>query len=569
MAVIRKIEIRHFRGIASLDWCPSVGINCLIGPGDSCKTTILDAIDLCLSARRNLTLNDSDFHNLNVATPITISITVGALGDNLKNLESYGLYLRGFDPKTGDLHDEPDTGLETVLTLRLTVAADLEPSWTLVSDRAEQQGQSRGLGWTDRASMSPTRLGAYADQNLSWGRASILNKISDETIAASTALADLARNARNAFGQQAEAGLPKALATVQTTAIELGVPVGGAVKAMLDAQSVSFSGGTISLHGEDGVPLKSLGLGSKRLLIAGLQRAAAATTPIVLVDEIEHGLEPHRVIRLIDALGAKEAKPPLQTFLTSHSPVAVRELSANQLYVVRSNGTSHLVHRASDSGDVQGTIRLSPDALLARSVLVCEGATEIGLIRGIDQFRATTGAASLTACGAAIVDGGGENVFKRARAFQLLGYRTAVLHDSDKIPTPDVKAAFEADGSPTFAWQENCSTEEELFLSLSDSAALALLENAVLRRSDKTIDDQIRSACAAKHSLASFRANLTTEARAILGLASKAKHSGWYKSISDMEVVARDIVAPDMQNCAAPLKTTIAGVFKWITDGSR
>lgn len=569
MAVVRKLEVRHFRGIASLDWYPGDGINCLIGPGDSCKTTILDAIDLCLGARRNLTLSDADFHGLDVNTPIEISITVGALSDSLKSLESYGLYLRGFDPKTGSVHDEPDTGLETVLTLRLTVAADLEPSWTLVSNRAEQQGQSRGLSWADRALVSPTRLGAYADHNLSWGRTSILNKISDETIAASAALAELARTARDAFGQQAETGLPDALVTVQKTAIDLGVPVGTVVKAMLDSQSVSFSGGTISLHDEHGVPLKSLGLGSKRLLVAGLQRAAAATAPIVLVDEIEHGLEPHRVIRLIDALGAKEAEPPLQAFLTTHSPVAVRELGANQLFVVRSSKKGHHAHHAVDSGDVQGTIRLFPDALLAHSVVVCEGATEIGLVRGIDQYRITADKASLTACAAAIVDGGGETVFKRARAFQQLGYRTAVLHDSDKIPTPDLKATFEANGGPTFAWQAKCSIEEELFLSLSDEAALALLENAVLRRGEKSIDDQIRSQSAGKHNLTSCRAKLTPEARAMLGLASKAKNSGWYKSITDMEAVAREIVAPDLDNCAASFRLTIAGVFQWISDGAR
>ena len=27
---------------------------------------------------------------------------------------------------------------------------------------------------------------------------------------------------------------------------------------------------------------------------------------MAIVDELEHGLEPHRIIRLIDALGAKE-----------------------------------------------------------------------------------------------------------------------------------------------------------------------------------------------------------------------------------------------------------------------
>ena len=45
---IAHIEIQNFRGIATMAWSPEPGINCLIGPGDSTKTTILDAIELVL-----------------------------------------------------------------------------------------------------------------------------------------------------------------------------------------------------------------------------------------------------------------------------------------------------------------------------------------------------------------------------------------------------------------------------------------------------------------------------------------------------------------------------------------
>ena len=106
-----------------------------------------------------------------------------------------------------------------------------------------------------------------------------------------------AREARASFGDQADRQLGETLALVTETAKDLGVPVGDRVKAMLDAHSVSFSGGTISLHDEAGVPLRNLGLGSARLLIAGLQRKAAEQSPIILVDELEYGLEPHRIIR--------------------------------------------------------------------------------------------------------------------------------------------------------------------------------------------------------------------------------------------------------------------------------
>ncbi len=43
MPRIRHLAIRNFRSIKALDWSPAPGINCLIGPGDSGKSTILDA----------------------------------------------------------------------------------------------------------------------------------------------------------------------------------------------------------------------------------------------------------------------------------------------------------------------------------------------------------------------------------------------------------------------------------------------------------------------------------------------------------------------------------------------
>jgi predicted ATP-dependent endonuclease of OLD family len=77
MARIRKVEIRNFRSIARLDWFPLPGITCLIGPGDCGTSTILDAIDFCLGARRTLTFCDDDFHRLQLDQPIQISVTLG------------------------------------------------------------------------------------------------------------------------------------------------------------------------------------------------------------------------------------------------------------------------------------------------------------------------------------------------------------------------------------------------------------------------------------------------------------------------------------------------------------
>ena len=46
---IRLIKIDRFRGIRELEWRVGGSFVCLVGPGDSTKTTILDAVEFALS----------------------------------------------------------------------------------------------------------------------------------------------------------------------------------------------------------------------------------------------------------------------------------------------------------------------------------------------------------------------------------------------------------------------------------------------------------------------------------------------------------------------------------------
>src|SRR5258705_3922444 len=100
MTRIRAVRIDNFRGIRRLTWYPSSGINCLIGPGDSGKSSILDAIDLCLGAWRSASFGDTDFYNLGVDQPVVIAVTLGALPHSLPNPDGYGDYLRRFNAAT-------------------------------------------------------------------------------------------------------------------------------------------------------------------------------------------------------------------------------------------------------------------------------------------------------------------------------------------------------------------------------------------------------------------------------------------------------------------------------------
>lgn len=565
MARIRIISIENFRCIQQLTWFPGQGINCLIGPGDSGKSSILDAIDLCLGARRNTNLTDADFHGLDVERSISISVTLGELDDGLKSLETYAPYLRSFNQATGAVTDEPQAGHETVLTVNVTVASDLDPVWSLVSGREDLRDQRRFLTWSDRARISPNRIGALADHNLAWRRGSVLNKLSEERVETSAALAKAARDARLAFGDAAEAQLGTTLQIVTQTANELGIATGGPLKAMLDAHSVSFSGGTIALHGQDGVPLRALGVGSTRLLLSGLQRKAAANASVVLIDELEHGLEPHRILRLLGSLGAKEAQPPLQGFITTHSPVAIRELSGNQLVVVRKAGGVHTATVVGVQNDVQGTIRGFPEAFLAPSVLVCEGATEVGLLRGLDQYLTSIGQTSLHASGVSLVDANGvTRLYNRAGPFSGLRYRVAVLRDDDAQPDANTEAGFQAGGGTLFKWRTGRALEDELFQSLPDQAVFALLAKAETFVGPELIDGQIRTFSKGTLNLTSCQMAVTPQSRAVLAQASQVKNNSWFKTVSRAEEIGRDVVALHLNNSDAGFLAIINGIWGWL-----
>jgi predicted ATP-dependent endonuclease of OLD family len=52
---IRKMTIKNFRGVKELDWClPTADIFCLIGKGDSSKSTLLEAIRYAFYPQWNL-----------------------------------------------------------------------------------------------------------------------------------------------------------------------------------------------------------------------------------------------------------------------------------------------------------------------------------------------------------------------------------------------------------------------------------------------------------------------------------------------------------------------------------
>jgi putative ATP-dependent endonuclease of the OLD family len=231
-------------------------------------------------------------------------------------------------------------------------------------------------------------------------------------------------------------------------------------------------------------------------------------------------MEPHRIRRLLHSLGAKEKAPPLQGFLTTHSPVVLREISAEQLMLLRRRDDKHTALPVGSKPDVQGTLRRFPEAFLAASVLVCESASEVGLVRGLDQYNTAIGEISLSALGVELVDAGGcDHIYSRANAFRSLGYRVTVLRDDDKKPDAAVEAAFIEGAGPIHKWRDGWALEDELFDALPDKAVTALLNYAIQLHGNDLVGDHIKSTSNGKVDLPGCQGKITPAVRAVLAKA--------------------------------------------------
>lgn len=533
---IRKIKIQNFRGVKELDWSlPNADVFCLIGKGDSSKSTILEAIKYAFHPQWNLTLSDSDFHQCKIADSIVIEVTIGALTEAFCSLDKYGQYLRGWDAATLELTDEPEDHLESVLTVQLTVDKDLEPKWLVVCDRHPDGVQFKQ---GDRNKVNVGLIGAYSERQLSWATGTALAKLT-EAQSLNELLATASRTARESL----DANRPVTLKNFDTAAEKsqevaklLGVPVSDAYKAHLDLASINLKVGGLALHDGD-IPLRQLGLGSRRMLLCGIQKMGLEEGHITLFDEVEFGLEPHRITRLIKHVRDDKRG---QYFLTTHSPTVLRELTVKELYVVHSKAGVVQITSAAKDGleqlEVQGKIRSSTEAFLAKKVVVCEGATEVGFVRGFDDHQVGKGKDPLSYHGVALLDARGASKIKDlAKAFKSLGYDVSVLADADaedQFSTADV-AELTKLGVPVHIWSDKYCLEERAFQDLPWQSVLGSLKFA---QDDLgyQVCDQVRSRFQEPLDQDIEKWLDSPELRTAIGSAAKkgkkdGKEPGWFK----------------------------------------
>lgn len=476
---IRQVRIQNFRGIATLDWKPDSPFCCLIGAGDSGKSTLLDAVEAALSSRW-FSFTEPDFLDCDTTKPIVIEATAGELSKPLKSDERLGLYIRGWTA-AGELRDEPEDDDEPVLTVRLTVDATMEPAWELVCDRIDEP---RTLSNRDRALFGLVRLAGEDARHLAWGQGSVLARLTGDNKEAAGRLAEAYRSARESANLGEIESLADAASRAEGFAKGLGAYVEGAYEPGLELGRSGLSSGSIALH-DSGVPLRLAGLGTRRLATLAIQKSAISEGAIVLVDEIEHGLEPHRIIGAISQLKADQAlaaaagKPTGQILMTTHSDVALGEAGAESVRVVTTArpGRAASVSKPSSPELLKPLLRYMPRALFGRRILVTEGNTELGLLLGVrEHWPLRHGGLPIEQLGSAIAEGNGAQAPAIALAVAALGYTVAVYRDSDAAMKTDEAAALAAAGIPVFEYGNGLNTEQAIIYAASDEMVQALLE---------------------------------------------------------------------------------------------
>ena len=444
---IRMVIARNFRGIRAADWIlPRNRFVCLVGPGDSTKTSLLDVIGLVLTPRWNVQFSDADFHSCQIEEPIVLQVVIGDLPTWMLSEDSYGYHLAGLMP-TGELVHDPLEGSEPCVIVRLQVSDALEPVWSVVRPGEENEGMP--IRGSAREDFGLFRVDERIETHLRWGRLSALTRLTAREVADSSAGAAVTsahRAARTAVFESPAGALHVAAAMVADAAAEIGGADLSQLRPGLDPTSSSSTNALLLHNGS--IPLTGHGLGTRRLISLAIQEKAYTAGEIVLVDEIEYGLEPHRLHYLLRHLKQRTGSDTGQVIITTHSPLAVEALLAEDISVVRcEDGQTSVQAVPADLDSVQGTLRSAPSALLARRVVVCEGKTEMGVARRFLQHwdiqRSACGKATHAAMGIAQSDGHGSTTAPvRALVLRQLGYPVFLIIDHDDSGSdPGVTAA--------------------------------------------------------------------------------------------------------------------------------
>ncbi len=442
---IKRIKVENFRGIKKMDWILENKLLCLIGSSDSTKTTILDAIEFALYPYWNLNITNTDFYECNTKNPILIQLTLGDLPEEFINENAYGLYIRKF--VDDDSNDEPEEADDIFLTIQLSISEFFEPEWKVITNR----NMEKPISHKDRAKLSIARIGENIDKDFYIGRNSILKSYIDDTKELNSQLFDILQSVKR---QNIDTtSITTAFSSIKKVIDDYNIKLNSQLGLEIEMKNSDLNISNIGIS--DGlIPLNKKGTGTKRLLSSILNLEGDNNKNCILIDEIEHGLEPYRIADLLYKLKTKNR----QSIITTHSTIPITELDYHNLFICRSeNGETKCLKIPEE---FQGLLRKFPYAFLSKKILITEGATEWGIIRKFNKIWNNENF-SLAYSSGIVVDGhGGSGTITKAKQFKKLGYDVAIFIDGDDSTTNG--QANELQDIKVFKLKDKYNTEKRI-----------------------------------------------------------------------------------------------------------
>ena len=561
---IRYLSVRNFRGISQLDWPIDRDINCLIGAGDSTKSTILCAIYYVFYPTWGLQINDADFYNQNVENPIEITATFTDIPTTLQ--VKYGHYLRGI--RDNQVVDEPGENDEPALTLKLIIASDLEPQWIIFTERHEEDELPR-FSQKDRQSLCVFKLGGFYDADFSWTKYSTLSRLSDQKESVRQAIRNV-KAAPDTIPQE----LNTVAQSVQAAAVNMGVRAVSNFQAAVDTVALQDGKGAILLQDGD-APLRMKGNGTKRLIALGIQRKLTTQGSVITIDEIEAGLEPYRLRHLIREIREAHAANEIsQMFATTHSAVGLVEFKISELVTVLCDSSSGIVtvKNLPDDDDLQRLIRSHDEALLGRKIIVGEGDTEYGFCVGLDQYWCSHDEEFFTYFGAVPTVSNGrsgsdgiDNAVANALKMHDLGYEVAILIDGDRNPGKITITELEKKGITVFRWPDGECIETIIFKEIDEPGFKRLLIEACRLSNEQRVLNELHQALPSTANIKTLvdinSITINQQVREKVGAIAREK--AWFKTRDGGKMLGY-FVAKSLPSLAGTvLNTRITAMKKW------
>lgn len=561
---ITNLEIENFRGIkrGNLSFPLDSRVICMIGSGDSTKSTILRAIEWVFWPTWNLIACDNDFYDCDTSNHIVIRGTFKEIPSKLLSEDKFGLYLRRPHVLLAPgINDEPEDGSDYCLTIQLTIDSTLEPKWEVVCNRKE----ARPISHSDRKLLSVANVGGNCAKDMVWGKYSVLQKYAD----AKGVLHDAHTAALREIASHADLhALDEVGETLVNVGQQYGVGFESDIKNKMFIQNGSFSSSVGLFDGN--TPLNQKGTGSQRLLSMGLNIQASAGNALLVIDEVESGLEPYRLRSLLNEFRTTHTAAG-QVIMTTHSPIAVAECTIGELLVVQSkDGITNLFQVKSDdavaNATMQAEIRKNAEAFLCKRLIVCEGKTEIGFIRALDTYLAKSKNYRMAFKGVGTADGGGSSIFTCTKVLRSCGYDVCLLMDSDLPEEEDQKTDLLWDGVSVFDWDTPNALEEQLFFDVPTDVATTMLNIAVNERGIDSVKTHLATRRIA-FEVDGDRIKLSSMIPAdqkIIGTIAKQK--SWFKRI-DLGEMLGNVVFENWEcvKSDAKLKTVVDALARWVT----